>query len=39
MFDDGLSRWVSVGRVTDALKATRDRDASKVMIAKSRSPD
>ena len=30
---DGLSKWLKVGRVTDILKATRDRDAWKVMVA------
>ena len=30
---DGLTKWFRVGRVTEALKATRDRDARKVMIA------
>ena len=29
---DGLKLWLKVGRVTDALKATGDRDAWKVMI-------
>ena len=24
---DGLTRWLKIGRVTEALKATRDRDA------------
>ena len=30
---DGLTKRLKVGRVTDALKAMRDRDAWKVMIA------
>ena len=30
---DGLTKWLKVHRVTQALKATRDRDARKVMIA------
>ena len=30
---DGLTKWLKVGRVTDALKATRDREAWKVMVA------
>ena len=30
---DGLTKWLKVGRVTEALKATRDRDAWKVTIA------
>ena len=32
---DGLTKWFKVGRVTEALKATRDRDRDlwKVMIA------
>ena len=29
---DGLTKWLKVGRVTDALKAMRDRDARKVMM-------
>ena len=29
---DGLKKWLEVGRVTEALKATRDRDAWKGMI-------
>ena len=29
---DGLTRWLKLGRVTDALTATRDGDALKVMI-------
>ena len=29
---DGLSKWLKIGRVTDALKVTRNRDAWKVMI-------
>ena len=28
-----LTKWLEVGRVTEALKATRDRDTWKVMIA------
>ena len=28
-----LAEWLKVGRMTEALKATRDRDACKVMIA------
>ena len=30
---DGLTKWLKVGRVTDAQEATRDRDAWKVKIA------
>ena len=30
---DGLTKWLKVGRETEELKATRDRDAWKVMIA------
>ena len=30
---DGLTKWRNVRRVTEALKATRDRDVWKVMIA------
>ena len=30
---DGLTKWLKVGRVTEGLKTTRDRDAWKVMIA------
>ena len=30
---DGLKKWRKVGRVTEALKATRDRDVWEVMIA------
>ena len=30
---DELTKWLYVGRVTDALKVTRDRDAWKVTIA------
>ena len=30
---DGLRKWLKLGRVTGALKATRDRDTQKVMIA------
>ena len=29
----GLKKWLKVGRVTEALKATRGRDAWKVLIA------
>ena len=29
---DGLTKWFKVGRVTDALEATRNRDAQKVII-------
>ena len=29
---DGLTKWLKVGRVTEALEATWDRDAWKVMI-------
>ena len=29
---DGLTKWLKVGRVKEALKATRDRDAWKVII-------
>ena len=32
----GLTKWLSVGRVTDAFTVTRDRDMWKVMIAKLR---
>ena len=30
---DGLKKWLSAGKVTDALKSTRDGNAWKVMIA------
>ena len=30
---DGLTKWLKVGRMTEALKARRDRDVWKVMIA------
>ena len=30
---DGLTKWLQVGQGTEPLKATRDRDAWKVMIA------
>ena len=30
---DGITKWLKVGRVTDALKVTSDRDAMEVMIA------
>ena len=30
---DGLTKWLEVGRVTEALKATWDRDLWKIMIA------
>ena len=30
---DGLTKWLKVGRVTEALKARRDRDLWKVIIA------
>ena len=30
---DGLTKWLNVGRMTDALKAKSDRDAWKVVIA------
>ena len=30
---DGLTKWLKVGRVTEALKATRGRGVWKVMIA------
>ena len=30
---DGLIKWLKVGRVTEALKATKGRDSWKVMIA------
>ena len=36
---DGLTKWLKVGRVTEALKATRDRDAWKVMIAFAKEHD
>ena len=29
---DGLTKWLKEGRVTEALKAMKDRDAWKVMI-------
>ena len=29
---DGLTKWLKVGRVTKAVKVSRDRDAWKVMI-------
>ena len=29
---DGLTKWLKLGRLTEALKARRDRDACKVMI-------
>ena len=29
----GLTEWLKVGRVTEALKMTRERDVWKVMIA------
>ena len=29
----GLTKWLRVGRLTEELKATRDRDAGQVMIA------
>ena len=29
---DGLKKWIIVGKVTEALKVTRDKDAWKVMI-------
>ena len=32
----GLTNWLKVGRVTQALKATRNRDAWKVMITYAR---
>ena len=30
---DGLTKWFKLGRVTEALRARRDRDVWKVMIA------
>ena len=30
---DGLIKWLKVGKVTEALKAARNKDAWKVMIA------
>ena len=41
MMRDGLKMWLKEERVTEALKAARDRDAWKVMIAypKSMEPD
>ena len=30
---DGLTRCLNIGRVADALKATRDRDARKINMA------
>ena len=38
---DELTKWLIVGQVTDAPKATRDQDAWKVMIvyAKEQAPD
>ena len=32
MFDE-RTKWLKIGRVTEALKAMRDRDARRVMIA------
>ena len=29
---DGLTKWLKIARMTEALKATRDRDVLKVMI-------
>ena len=36
---DGLTKWLCVGRVTEALKATRDRNAWKVIIAYSKEQE
>ena len=36
---DGLTKWLKVGRLTDALKATRHSDALKVMIAYTKEQD
>ena len=33
---DGLTQWIKVGRVIEALKTTRDRDSWEVMIAYSK---
>ena len=30
---DGLTKWLKLRRVTDALRVTRDRDGWKVMMA------
>ena len=36
---DGLKKRLKAGRVTDALKATRDRDAWKVIVSYAREHD
>ena len=36
---DGLTKWLKVGQVTDALKATRGRYAWKVMIVSAKKHD
>ena len=36
---DVLTKWLKVGRATEALKAMRDRDAWKIMIAYAKSTD
>ena len=33
---DGLTQWIKVGRVTETLKTTRERDSWEVMIAYSK---
>ena len=33
---DGLTQWIKIGRVIEALKTTRDRDSWEVMIAYSK---
>ena len=35
---DGLTKWLKVVRVTEPLKATRDRDVWKVMITYANDP-
>ena len=36
---DGLTKWLNVGCMTDALKATRDTDTWKVMTAYPKAPN
>ena len=36
---DGLTKWLNLGRVTEALKVTRDRDAWKGMITYAKELD
>ena len=36
---DGLTKWLKVGRVTDALKVTTHRDVWKVMITYAKGQD